>query len=98
MPRRQVDLTDVSLADAWRLPPLTIEQVRGLPVSCPLPFAARACDIGRTRALEMARQGALEYMGRKVPVRKVGKRLKVALPDLLAALGVPMDPPADPAA
>lgn len=87
MPRRP-DITKLPLDEVWKLPPLTIEQVMGLPVSCPLAHAARACDIGRNTALDMAAVGVLTYMGRTATIHRVGREWRVALPDLLRVLGI----------
>jgi len=62
---------------------MTTQELEALPVAVPLETAARAIDIGRDRAYQMARDGAFPV--RILPGR--GGRLRVSKFDLLAYLG-----------
>jgi hypothetical protein len=63
---------------------LTRDELLALPAAVPLwPTAARAVNIGRTKAHELARTGAFP-----VPVLRLGSSYRVRTADLLAYLGI----------
>ena len=90
MPRpRKITLENATGEDRWQLPVLTEEEVRGLPASVELVYAARALGFGRTQARECARSlGHLDFGGRQLPVMKVGKVWRCRKADLMAVLGL----------
>ena len=81
--------------DVWKLPPLTADQVRALPAVVPLPYVARAWQLGESMAYRMARAGTLPCK-----VIKLGARGWVATrADLMKSLGIEeVAGPAEPAA
>ncbi|MGH3700649.1 MAG: DNA-binding protein [Pseudonocardiaceae bacterium] len=63
---------------------LTRAELLALPAAVPLwPTAARAVNIGRTKAHELARAGEFP-----VPVLRLGASYRVRTADLLALLGI----------
>ena len=67
--------------------PMTLEELRELPVSFPLVTAGRAFDIGRTKAHELARSG--EFPCR---VLRIGSSYRVTRADLFRSLGIEDEP------
>ena len=65
-----------------KLPALTPEELRALPVAVDLVTAGRAFGVGRTKAHELARAGEFP-----VPVLRLGNTYRVTRADLLRALG-----------
>ena len=64
--------------------PMTRAELLALPAAVPLwPTAARAVNIGRTVAYELARTGEFP-----VPVLRLGASYRVRTADLLAYLGI----------
>ena len=72
----------------WRIPGLTVEQVRSLPASMDFVYAAVALGIPKGLAYEQAKVGALVHGDRRVPVARVGRAYRVLLSDLTRALGI----------
>jgi hypothetical protein len=68
--------------------PLTIDELRALPVMTTLMTAARALGIKRTLAYELARAGAFPC-----PVIRTGRRYQVPTTGLLAVLDFEIPPP-----
>lgn len=67
---------------------LTRNELLALPAAVPLwPTAARAVNIGRTKAHELARAGQFP-----VPVLRLGSSYRVRTADLLAFLGIEDQP------
>jgi hypothetical protein len=60
------------------------EELLALPTTVDVPTAARALNIGRTLAYQLARAGQFP-----VPVLRLGSRYRVVTSGLLVALGVP---------
>jgi hypothetical protein len=77
----------MSEAVAQAKSPMTLEELRELPVSFPLVTAGRAFDIGRTKAHELARSG--EFPCR---VLRIGSSYRVTRADLFRALGIKDEP------
>lgn len=65
------------------MPPFTFDELRSLPTVVDLMTAARALDIGRTKAYQMAKTG-------EFPVRiiRVGSGYHVPTAELMKVLGV----------
>jgi hypothetical protein len=63
--------------------PMTTDEVLALPAAVDLVSAGRALGLGRTKAYELARRGALP-----VRVLRLGNAYRVPRADLLAALGL----------
>ena len=65
------------------MPPLSFDELRSLPTVVDLMTAARALDIGRTKAYQMAKAG-------EFPVRiiRVGNGYHVPTAELMKVLGV----------
>ncbi len=60
------------------------DELLALPTTVDVPTAARALNIGRTLAYQLARDGEFP-----VPVLRLGSRYRVVTSGLLVALGVP---------
>jgi Helix-turn-helix domain len=73
------------------MPPLTFDELHALPTVVDLMTAARALDIGRTTAYQLAKAG-------EFPVRiiRVGTAYHVPTAELLKLLGVGPTPQTDP--
>ena len=68
--------------EIWKLPPLTPDQVRRLPVTFGLAYAGRAWDLSKARAYELVRQGQFPCR-----VAQLGPRgYRVLLVDLMQSL------------
>jgi hypothetical protein len=63
----------------------TVESVRALGITTDVQTAGAILGIGRTKAYELARQDEFP-----VPVIRIGRRIMVPTPGLLALLGAPI--------
>ncbi|WBB48485.1 DNA-binding protein [Verrucosispora sp. WMMA2044] len=74
-------------------PPVwTIERIRALGAVTDVATAGQIFGLSRSSAYELARGDRLP-----VPVLRVGSRYRVSVATILAALGVPSEPPTPPA-
>jgi hypothetical protein len=64
--------------------PMTMDELRALPVRVRIKDAARALDIGQSAAYEQARTGEID----EVPVHRVGNGYRVNRADLFRRLGL----------
>jgi predicted DNA-binding transcriptional regulator AlpA len=68
-------------------------EMLALPVAVDLPTAARALNLGRTRAYDLAKRGEFP-----VPLLRLGVQYRARRADLLALLGIEQPAAASPAA
>lgn len=69
----------------------SIAQLRSGPPTVDLQTAARALDLGRTKAYDLAKRGEFP-----VPVRRIGASYRVPVAALLDYLGISEAPPVPP--
>lgn len=68
------------MADEHRM---SMEELLDLPVSFGVPVAARALDLGRSKAYDLIARGEFPC-----PVKRYGREYRVIRPDLFRALGL----------
>jgi hypothetical protein len=88
--QRQARQTQDRKERSRRMKPLTLTEVKHLPAMVDLLTAARALDLGRTKAYDLARRGEFPCQ-----VRRFGDTYRVPTAALLELLDIPTTTPHD---